>query len=499
MADGPCVQRTLFATPRAAEFLEPQALQAQTGQPMEAFGDVVVKELLDNALDATESAGRPPVIEIEARTEDGITYITVTDNGDGIAPETVTRLYDFNVLVSDKARYRGPTRGALGNALKTLIGIPYALALDAPVVIDSRGVRHELRVSIDAAGEVVVERQRGPGRDDGTAVSVPLPDDLDVDIERWAFGAALVNPHATITAIDDAYGDDEPDTVSYESTDRGWSKWTPNQPSNPHWYDSAAFTGLVYAYIHQTRRTGIDVPLGAFIAEFEGLKATAKQKAIRHAAPGITHLSQLQGRDDLVAALHAVMCEHAKPTPPLRLGVVGADHYRRLLHEEYGLGRSWYKSAAVTANGVPWIIEVFVAETGAPGRIFYATNHAARSGTRSGGPGWTRTGSASPGLVRSLPAPGSAGTAASPPRRSSTWSARHRNSSTRARWRWSCRRRSRGPLRLRWPPRPRCYARRTRSAAKTRSERSGPPSADETKPTAPTAKTGGRSRMRCSR
>jgi|ERR1700677_1610572 DNA topoisomerase VI subunit B len=116
------LERTHFATSRAAEFLELRALQAQTGQAADAFGDVVVKELLDNALDAAESAGRAPVIEIEIDPGDEITYVTVTDNGYGIAPTTVTDICDFNVLASDKAKYRGPSRGAQGNALKTLLG-----------------------------------------------------------------------------------------------------------------------------------------------------------------------------------------------------------------------------------------------------------------------------------------------------------------------------------------------------------------------------------------
>src|SRR6516165_1096185 len=102
----PAVKRTVFATPRAAEFLELRALQAQTGQPVDAFGDVVVKELLDNALDAAETAGQAPVIEIDTHTDDGITFITVSDNGCGIKPETVASICDFTVLVSDKARYR---------------------------------------------------------------------------------------------------------------------------------------------------------------------------------------------------------------------------------------------------------------------------------------------------------------------------------------------------------------------------------------------------------
>ena len=74
----------------------------------------------------------------------------------GIKAETVADICDFTVLVSDKARYRGPTRGAQGNAFKTLLGIPYALGVTKPVVIESAGVHHELLVSIDQIGDVAV-------------------------------------------------------------------------------------------------------------------------------------------------------------------------------------------------------------------------------------------------------------------------------------------------------------------------------------------------------
>ena len=198
----PTVERTVFATPRAAEFLELRALQAQTGQPVEAFGHVVVKELLDNALDAAETAGRAPNIDISTRTDDGITFVTVTDNGAGITPATVDDVCDFTVLVSDKARYRGPARGAQGNALKTLLGIPYALGITKPVVIESAGIHHELLVSIERTGDVaVVHDTTECSRTVGTSVTVPLPAEMDVDPVRWAAGAALVNPHAAINVI----------------------------------------------------------------------------------------------------------------------------------------------------------------------------------------------------------------------------------------------------------------------------------------------------------
>ena len=374
-ADRP-VRRSVFDTPRAAEFLELRALQAQTGQPQDQFGHVVVKELIDNALDAAETAGRPPIIDIEARGDGGLTYVTVTDNGVGIAPDAITRICDFTVMVSDKSRYRGPTRGAQGNALKTLLGIPYALGVTKPIVIESNGVRHELAVTIDRVGDVgVTHDQTASDRTEGTSVTVPLPDDLDVDIGQWAFVAALVNPHTQIAANNQAHTDETGDSVLYRPAGGSWHKWTPSSPSSPHWYDAAAFGALVHSHIREIARTGVDKPLGQFIAEFEGLSGSQKQKAIRTAAGGVTHLSGLEGRDDVIAALRDAMLDHAKPTPASRLGVVGHEHYKRLLNDTYGVERSWFKTLTATVDGIPWIVEVTVADTTEPGKISYATNH----------------------------------------------------------------------------------------------------------------------------
>lgn len=370
------VNRKVFATPRAAEFLELRALQAQTGQPAHAFGDVVVKELIDNALDAAETAGRAPVLEIATDLEGDVVRVTVSDNGSGITTETVARICDFTATVSDKARYRGPARGAQGNAMKTLLGIPYALGVDAPVVIVSMGVRHELKVMVDPVGDVVVAHDQTNVDSTGTSVSVPVPVDVAVDVSTWAYDTALVNPHATITVTDRGYCDGGAEPDIYKPAGGQWSKWTPSMPSSPHWYDPAAFCALVHSHIRETSRTGVDVPLGRFISEFDGLSGSAKQKQIRSAAPGITHLSALQGREDIICVLHTAMTEVAKPTSPARLGPVGKEHLERMLDVNCGVHRCWYKQATVTEAGVPWVIEVAVADTQVPGGVAFGCNHA---------------------------------------------------------------------------------------------------------------------------
>jgi DNA topoisomerase VI subunit B len=375
------VERVVFSTPRAAEFLELRALQAQTGQPVDEFGSVVIKELLDNALDAAETAGNAPVITITTEVDGDVQRVTVSDNGTGITADTITRICDFNNTVSDKARYRGPARGAQGNALKTLLGIPYALGVEAPVVIISQGIRHELKVMVDAVGDVIIAQEQinvdvihiDPA---GTSVSVPLPVDVEVDVSDWAFKTALVNPAATITAIDAAYSDGDTTRDIYKPSVEKVTKWLPAMPSSPWWYTSAAFSALVHSHIREAARTGIDMPLGKFISEFDGLSGSAKQKQIRAAAPGITHLSGLDGQSNIIVALHEAMKGIAKPTTPAKLGPVGKEHLAALLDDRYEVHRYWYRQETAVVGGIPWVIEVAIADTeNAEGDIWYGTNH----------------------------------------------------------------------------------------------------------------------------
>jgi hypothetical protein len=101
----------------------------------------------------------------------------VADNGRGIAPETIRRILDYNVLASDKSAYRSPTKGMQGNAWKTLLGIPPALGVNEPIVIESQGLRHEIAAALDPGGNVVVSypKPQPSPLTTGTRVTLPLP------------------------------------------------------------------------------------------------------------------------------------------------------------------------------------------------------------------------------------------------------------------------------------------------------------------------------------
>lgn len=170
----------------------------------------MLKELLDNALDATE---HPQALEAYARTGDApmvhvvwqphpdpdLVQLTVVDNGVGISPATVQRILNFATRTSDKAVYRSPTRGAQGNALKTVLGIPWALGVRVPVVIEAQGLRHTITVSVDPAGNVHVQRDETPVPvQPGTRVTLTVRADQDGQPTDWPRAFALFNPHVSV-------------------------------------------------------------------------------------------------------------------------------------------------------------------------------------------------------------------------------------------------------------------------------------------------------------
>src|ERR1700684_2279943 len=88
--------RKTFTTSRLSEFCSTKELTTQTGHPPEQWPLVIVKELIDNALDEAEKAHAVPVIEVEV-TRSG--EIIVTDKtGPGIRAELVAKLLDYNTL-----------------------------------------------------------------------------------------------------------------------------------------------------------------------------------------------------------------------------------------------------------------------------------------------------------------------------------------------------------------------------------------------------------------
>jgi DNA topoisomerase VI subunit B len=357
------LERTTFRTSRLLDFASEKELVAQTGHRREQWPLVILKELVDNAIDAAEEAGIAPVIKVAV----GEAGIAVSDNGPGLTAEVVSDILDFSVRVSSREAYVSPTRGAQGNALKTIVAMPYVLDGErGRVEIEARGDRHLIEMSVDCIRqEPVIRLQTEPSeRNEGTLVRVCWPDspgsivaDSRHRFLQIAEDYGWLNPHTTIAV--DWFG--EPSVI--EATDPSWDNWKPSLPTSPHWYDCPRLERLVAGYVAHDADAGRTRTVREFITEFRGLTGTAKQKMVLEAT-GLARapLSALVNGNGLdhhqVENLLATMKAHSKPVKPKTLGVIGREHFhRRFAAAGCEMESFDYKRVMDVTDDIPWVVE----------------------------------------------------------------------------------------------------------------------------------------------
>jgi DNA topoisomerase VI subunit B len=315
------------------DFASVKELTAQTGHEASDWPLVILKELVDNDLDATEEAGIAPIITVTVEKN----AVTIRDNGPGIPATTIERLLDFTVRVSSREAYVSPTRGAQGNALKTILAMPFVLDQEkGEVEIAAHGERHRIVFKVDRIRqEPVVEHQ--VVRDTvktGTEVRVLWPDsacsilrDAKARFLQIADDYTWLNPNLTLTV--DWFGTRK---IEIAATTAEWPKWRPSDPTSAHWYDEERLKRLVGAYVSHDADNGRKRTVREFVGEFRGLSATAKQKAVLEAvglarAPLSSLVADGQIEPKVSRKLLKAMQKHSSPVQPTNLGVIGREHF----------------------------------------------------------------------------------------------------------------------------------------------------------------------------
>jgi DNA topoisomerase VI subunit B len=361
------LDRQVFKTSRLLEFCSPKELVLQTGHPVEQWPFVILKELADNGLDASEEAGTAPTVKVVMRSTPNPS-ITVTDKGAGIAPETVKAMLDFGVRASSNEAYASPTRGAQGNALKTLVAMPFALdGSEGNVIIEARGARHRITFRVDQIRQVPnIERTEEPSNIKiGTSVTISWPrsacsilDSAKVRFLQIAEDYAWLNPHLTLAT------DWDGEQKEIRATDPAWHKWLPSDPTPAHWYDPEQFERLIAAYVandqdHRRTRT-----VREFIAEFRGMSGSAKQKQVLDET-GTARMTLADffadGKADKVkiADLLRAIQRATKPVKPEDLGLIGKEHLAaRFATAGVDLRTFNYKRTFRDDAGLPTVIEI---------------------------------------------------------------------------------------------------------------------------------------------
>ena len=384
------LNRTTFCTSREMDFFSEKELVTQTGHEIREWPLVLLKELIDNALDACEETDVAPVIDVMADA----TGITVKDNGPGLPEKTLEGAMDFTIRASNREAYVAPDRGAQGNALKTILPMPVVIdPQHGKLIIEAHGKRHIITCGADpisqraAVHDDVTDsenvKKRSSCSDDkarffiGTEVRIEWSprEDCDGDIV-WPFndllpvydggfaerfrsiveGFSIFNPHATISL--DWFGN----KTTWSATDTAWQKWKPHQPTSSHWYEAAHLERLIGAYITHDRDAGTGRFVSDFIAEFDGLTGSGKRsKVLDEAGLKRVKLSEFVVGDrldsDRIAKLLATMQELARPVKPRRLGVIGEEHFRARLLAMGVQENSFSYSKKLSRDGLPFVLE----------------------------------------------------------------------------------------------------------------------------------------------
>jgi len=359
----PHLHRATLRTSRLLDFCSRKELIAQTGHQPEAWPLVVLKELVDNALDACEEAAVAPVVNVQV-DDDGI---IVSDNGPGIPAETIEGILDFSIRVSSREAYVAPDRGAQGNALKTLVAMPFVLDGNHGVIeVIAAGARHRIDFTVDPIRqEPVITHDVAPAdRKNGPSICMKWPDSacsiLDDAKDRFlqiADDYAWLNPHLTLAT--DWFGEQR----TIEATDPAWQKWGPSDPTSAHWYTPQHLERLIAGYIAHDTDTGRMRTVRELVAEFRGLSGSAKQKKVLdetglHRAPLTKLVANGAIDSEAVAKLLEVMQNNTKPVKPPALGIIGKEHFKTRFEAVGCEMESFdYRKVTDTADGISTVVE----------------------------------------------------------------------------------------------------------------------------------------------
>jgi hypothetical protein len=305
LASSPSAQNLKFEREDWSLFRTIEGLQQRAGVPKQRLRRLVLKELADNGLDigAQVHVGELP----------GGGYF-VEDDGSGIEPQEVARLFSIARPMMSTKLWRLPSRGALGNGLRVVAGA--VLASGGSLTVITRNRRLELRPERDGITTVI-------GDDPiefpvGTRVEISFGPTLPDDPEalQWARWAIKLSRHGQ----------------SYAGK------------SSPWWYDPSQFHELLYA-------SGT-APVREFVADLDGCTGAKAGEIVAAAglARAICEDITRHQADRLLLMAHV----NARKVNPDRLGYVGPEVW-----PDHAYARKTGFAAIAQNTSVPYVVEVW--------------------------------------------------------------------------------------------------------------------------------------------
>jgi hypothetical protein len=383
-----------FSYNREYDYIRLEGLYRATGRPAHEWDIYIVKELIDNALDADEilwysEPAQFPSLSIHME------YISMpppqcqqllisVSNRAPFPVQHIQNIFSTRWYTSHKAFVKKMTRGALGNALKTLLGIPYALHNRSaddwqpnlkPLSICSGATEYLPRYIIDSTAQTIhLECDSRPCKPIiGTLMSVGLDYFVQqmprtiTEIERLAQHYHLCNPHAEFHWTVEMHGQ-KWEQVYLPQT--GWSQKF-RQVAPIQWYSLTEFKNLLGAFYRERYHEDKNgtLSLQAICSHFSGFQSTPSRN---QTSPTIHVLREI-GRESLAIQdiesplaknLYAAIGKYSLPVRPAMLGFLGSEYVSAQLRRYFPVSSNvHYLQASETEvdPSTPFVLEVAAA------------------------------------------------------------------------------------------------------------------------------------------
>lgn len=366
MQDHPHVMRQeepYFTRTSVFDFVRIEGLQKLTSVTAHDWDLYIFKELVDNALDADEAddavAHPRIVVEMHYGSSGQDRWLEVSVRNQAAFPlAAVKAIFDLTRRASVKDYTNQPTRGAQGNALKTILGIPYALQYRyfsnyvqnlsyKPMYIKTGDTLVDPRLDVDelnqqvTAGDPVVSAAKPPIQ--GTEIYVGLSRFIQThprgpeDLLNMARAFVLLNPHAAFD-FTFTFGMEPPVQFTAEPEGTWADKYDMRRPAPVTWYRENEFRELLHALLRRRVESGQPPPTVREVAAVFGLadfRTNGPPDPGQHPDPDAdpvdaeTRLDRFMGqgrgmKHETVRRLRRMLraVELEQPAPPL--GAVGA-------------------------------------------------------------------------------------------------------------------------------------------------------------------------------
>ena len=226
-------------------FVAPKSLPQRAGCEPYQLGRMILKELVDNAADICAPTGAVRIEPIEGGYR-------VADEGPGLDPDVVPRLFSVNrPLLSSKQR-RVPLRGMLGNGLRVVTGA--VAAFNGSIIVTTRG--HRLTLSVNTVRGLTDVTSDEP---------VPPMPGMTVEIKLPLFNGSERQPAALTLQV------------------AGMGRYYTG-PSHPTWHDVSSLRELFLTVVPGT------TPVATIIADVFGIEVADQRAAAGLSAEEVADL-----------------------------------------------------------------------------------------------------------------------------------------------------------------------------------------------------------------